>query len=225
MQPEVLSWAAVIPAYNASQTILSVLTGIARYIPRQRILLVDDGSTDETADLGRDFGAGVRRRLSNGGKGRALREGFKCVLSWSPDWIFCLDADGQHDPAMIPRFQEAIDQTDADLIIGNRSGDHMGMPLSRQFSNRVSSALLSLRTGMKLPDVQCGFRAIRAEALRRMHLQAENYDIEVEMILQAWKLGCKIAWIPIPTLYYGEPSFMRKLPETFRFIRLLARSL
>ena len=218
------TWAAIIPAYNAAEKIANVISGVSTRIPLSRILVVDDGSTDETAKAVRNSGADLLRKAVNGGKGQALRDGFKQALKWLPDWIICLDADGQHDPEAIPLFQEAAKRNGLDLIVGNRRENLKRMPLPRRFSNLSSSGLLSLRTGMKLPDVQCGYRAIRAEVLQRMDLRAQSYEIEAEMILAAWRLNCKIGWVQIPTIYRGEPSYIRKISETFRFLRVLSRS-
>ncbi len=219
-----LSWAAVIPAYNAAQTIAKTISQVADHIAKDRILVVDDGSTDATLTVVRGTGAAILQRAINGGKGLALREGFHHALEWHTDWIITLDADGQHDPAAIPQFQRIALNDEFDLLIGNRMGDLCNMPPARQFSNRVSSTLLSWRTGRRLPDVQCGFRAIKTDLLPRLRLEAKRYDIEVEMILQAWRLGGRIGWVGIPTIYRGEISFLRKFPETMRFLRLLMRS-
>ena len=175
-------WAAVIPAYNAAGTIRDVIEGVSAQIPLNRILVVDDGSTDETGYAVRNSGAQLLRREINGGKGRALQDGFQKVLEWNSDWTICLDADGQHDPAVIPNFQEAARGGLYDLIIGNRRNNLSGMPLFRRFSNFSSSYLLTLRTGIQMPDVQCGYRAIKTDILRHLDLKAISYDIEVEMI-------------------------------------------
>jgi glycosyltransferase involved in cell wall biosynthesis len=218
------SWGAVIPAYNAAGTIAEVVAGVARHLPLEAVWVVDDASTDGTAHAAQAAGARLLQRTVNGGKGCALREGFARLLEQAPDWIICLDADGQHDPGAIPEFERAADEDRGDLLVGNRLGEVSSMPLLRRFSNRSSSALLSWRTGLDLPDVQCGYRAIRNSALRRLRLTACRYDIEAEIILQAWKAGCRIGWVTIPTVYRGEPSFLRKFPETMRFLGLMARS-
>jgi glycosyltransferase involved in cell wall biosynthesis len=217
-------WTAVIPAFNAASTIQTVIIGVSKYIPIEAILIVDDGSRDDTAQRVNETGASLLRRSTNGGKGRALRDGFAKILDSQPEWIICLDADGQHDPTVVPRFQEAAGVGPFDLLIGDRTGDLATMPLPRRFSNLFSSTLISWRTGNRIHDAQCGFRAVRASFLRDLRLKAENYEIEVEMILKTWQRGGKIGWVPIPTIYQGEPSFIRKFPETMRFLRLLIRS-
>lgn len=220
---ELPSWAAIIPAYNAASTIGSVVAGVSRYIPLDRVLVVDDGSVDGTADAVQASSAQLLRQNQNGGKGLALRQGFVRALEWRPTWILCLDADGQHDPGAIPEFQDKARKDKFDLIIGRRA-DLTKMPLLRRFSNRTSSLLLSWRTRMKLHDVQCGYRALRADIVHKMNLYGERYEIEAEMILEAWRLKCRIGWVDIPTLYQGQPSFIRKTPETIRFLKLLVRS-
>lgn len=215
---------AVIPAYNAASSIGEVILGVSRHLPLHCIVVVDDGSSDGTAETAEGHGARLVRRERNGGKGCALRDGLKISLKSDPDWIICLDADGQHDPGAVPLFQKAAESGEYDLLIGNRKGNSDKMPPLRRFSNSSSSSLLSWRTGLHLPDVQCGFRAIKAEPLRSMSLQAERYDIEAEMVIQAWKRQLRIGWIDIPAIYRGEQSFIRKIPETIRFLKLLARS-
>ncbi len=218
-------WSVVIPAYNAEASLKPLIERISAHIHPEQILVVDDGSKDHTAEAAEEAGANLLKRIRNGGKGRALRDGFAEIMKLNPDWVICIDADCQHDPDAIPAFQEIAATGTYDLIIGNRVSDLTGMPLSRRFSNNFSSFLISLRTGMKMPDVQCGYRAIRADFLKRMTLQSDSYDVEVEMILRAWRMKGKIGWVEVPTIYRGEQSFLKKLPETVRFLKTLAKSL
>lgn len=219
-----ISWIVVIPAYNAATSVGKVIRGVSKHLPSHCIVVVDDGSSDGTAEAAAEHGVRLVRRERNGGKGCALRDGFSIALESGAEWIICLDADGQHNPEAIPLFQEAAESGEYDLLIGNRRTDSHKMPPLRRFSNSSSSFLLSLRTGLHLPDVQCGFRAIKAESLRRLNLRAEKYNIDAEMVLQAWKRKLKIGWIDIPAIYRGEQSFVRKFPETMRFLKLLVRS-
>ncbi|MCX6641463.1 MAG: glycosyltransferase family 2 protein [bacterium] len=218
-------WAAVIPAYNAAPSIRFVLEKLKIHLPHESILVVDDGSTDDTAETAKNCGVQVLRRNVNGGKGLALRDGFFHVAKWQSEWIICLDADGQHSPDAFPQFRQAAASGEFDLIIGTRRRSLKGMPLLRRFSNLTSSALLSLWTGRKIPDAQCGYRALRRSVITNLKLQAEKYDIETEMLLRACKLKLRIGWVDVPTIYQGEPSFLRKIPETIRFFQALARSL
>jgi glycosyltransferase involved in cell wall biosynthesis len=219
-----MRWSVVIPAYNADASLERLIARIGAFIPPGNVLVVDDGSQDRTAEVAEDAGAKLLKRIQNGGKGRALRDGFGQLAGSDADWVLCIDADGQHDPEVIPAFQQAAETGHYDLIIGNRLQDLTGMPLTRRFSNRFSSLLVSLRTGEKLPDVQCGYRAIKADLLERLNLQSEAYDIEVEMILKAWRLGGRIGWVRVPTIYRGERSFLKKFPETIRFIKAFVKS-
>jgi len=219
-----LTWAVLIPAYNAAASIGSVIQGCSRYLPLQNIIVVDDGSEDDTKVVAEESGAIVLRLDQNRGKGQALRTGFKHLTDFNPDWIICLDADGQHDPDLIPEFQHKAATGKYGLIIGNRMGDTSSMPRSRRFSNGISTLMLKWRTGIDLLDVQCGYRALRLADVLKMQLQSESYEIEVEMILAAWRNGIKIGWVPIPTMYQDESSYLKKLPETLRFLKMYLQS-
>ncbi|MBU1651644.1 glycosyltransferase family 2 protein, partial [bacterium] len=133
-----LTWAVVIPAFNAAANIATVIQGCSRHIPLDRILVVDDGSEDKTADIAEKAGAQIVIQAVNSGKGRALRTGFVAASAWHPDWIICLDADGQHDPENIPDFQAAASTGQYGVIIGNRLADTSSMPPMRRFSNSFS---------------------------------------------------------------------------------------
>ncbi|MCD6098709.1 glycosyltransferase family 2 protein [bacterium] len=214
----------LIPAYNSEKHIRSLLERIASTVPDAFILVVDDGSTDSTWEIASSFGATVIRHSCNRGKGRSLRDGFRFMLEGDFPLCITMDADLQHPPELIPNFIEKSRQG-SDIVIGNRTHDLSQMPYIRRFSNWGTSLILSWMTGLRLPDSQCGFRLIKRWVLEKVNLTTSHYDTESELIIQAAKQGARIGFVPIPTIYNGNPSHIKKIDETARFFRLVARYL
>jgi glycosyltransferase involved in cell wall biosynthesis len=220
------TFAAIVPAYNAAAFIEPVLEAIARHIPAPNIIVVDDGSVDGTALAARRSGARVIRHEANRGKGAALRTGQEAARSLPGiDAIVMLDADGQHDPAEIPRFAEEFMKGKADLIVGDRMAAAGAMPAIRVFTNRLTSAIISLRAGQRIPDSQNGYRLIRASLFARLELVTSRYEIDSEIIIKACRSGGRVASVPVSTIYGSEKSAIHPLRDTFRFIALVTRSL
>ena len=213
------SW-VLLPAFNASGAIGRVLDGVRSFAPGLDVLVVDDGSADGTAGLARARGAEVLRHPENLGKGAALRTGFSEALARGASGVLTLDADGQHPPEWIPRFLEA--STSADLVLGCRMEDADAMPWLRRQTNRVSSRLVSSLSGTTVRDSQCGFRWISAGVLRSVRLRTSHYETESEILIRAARAGFRIREIPVPAVYAGEKSAIRKIPDTARFLRMLA---
>lgn len=209
----------VIPAYRAEKTIgLLVRQVVIQGLPT---IVVDDASNDETARKAEEAGALVIRRTKNGGKGTALRQGLEEALRRDYGWFLTMDADGQHVPAEIGCFLEAAARGNEDLILGNRMGKPMRMPIERRLTNRFMSWLLSRVAGQKIPDSQCGFRLISRQVLERVRLISERFEIESELVVKSiWK-GFSVASIPVSSIYRREISFIRPLKDTVRFIRFL----
>jgi glycosyltransferase involved in cell wall biosynthesis len=219
-------FAAIVPAYNAAARIEPVLASIARYIPAHNIIVVDDGSLDDTAAIARRSGAAVLRHETNMGKGAAIKTAIERLASLAGiDAVVMLDADGQHDPAEIPRFAEEFMKGCADLIVGNRMANRAGMPAIRAFTNRLTSAVVSIRAGRRIPDSQNGYRLVRASLLRRLDLVSSRYEIDSEIIIKACHAGAVVASVPVSTIYGGEKSAIRPVQDTIRFIALVMRSL
>ncbi len=211
---------AVIPAYNAAQSLPGLLLQVKKYLPN--ILVVDDGSTDNTSEVARQAGAAVIRLEKNRGKGNALRTGFKAALENGATAVLTLDADSQHDPERIPAFLKLASPNA--LIIGCREARLDKMPFPRILSNKITSSMLSMLTGAKLRDSQSGYRLIGCEILAKVELETDHFETESELLLKAARLGYRPQFLPIPTRYDGERSFMRPALDTARFIRLLWRS-
>lgn len=210
----------MIPAYQAETTIAPLVKEVvALGLPT---IVVDDASVDRTAEIARLAGATVIRRQSNGGKGTALRQGFREVLEKGYRWCLTMDADGQHLPAEIHRFLEAALRDQADLIVGNRMGNPLGMPFKRRLTNRLMSWLLSRLAGRIIPDTQCGFRLVSRRVLEKVPLTSERFEIDSELLVKAARSRFRILSVPVSCVYRRESSFVRPIKDTIRFFRFLA---
>ena len=216
----------LIPAYNSEATLGDVLSKLVSEHPQQDILVIDDGSSDNTAAIAKKFGVQVISHGENRGKGAALRTGFQRVLEMGADAVMTLDADGQHDPMWTQKFIEAmLDKNDRDVIVGTRMHDLRSMPFHRRLSNRITSKMVSIRCGQKIEDSQCGYRLIRTDVLKHIQLTTRHFDTESEFLLKACLIGFKIGFIPISTIYNDKGSSIRHISDTFRFAQLYLRSL
>lgn len=208
---------ALIPAYDEGPRIAGVVRGALAHLP---VVVVDDGSTDDTAARADAGGAEVVLQRPNQGKGAALRAGFRRALDEGVDAVVTLDADGQHDPADIPAFLAAYATTRAELIIGRR--DFRRMPPLRRLSNELGGRAFSWAVGRPVPDNQSGFRLIGSQLMERLLASRESgFEFEVEMITTAIRAGHPIAWVPIRTIYRGEPSHIRPWRHFRSFVRIV----
>jgi len=207
---------AVIPAYQAAATLGAVVSLTAEHLP---VLVVDDGSTDETEHVAAAAGAGVLRQVPNQGKGAALRAGFRSALHQGVQAVITLDADGQHDPSSIPAFLEAWRRGLAPLIIGRR--DFSQMPLSRRLANDLGTLTFSWAVGRHVADNQSGYRLIARPLLPHLLGSTEpGFEFEVEMITLAIRAGLAIDWVPIPTIYTQQGSHIRPVAHVRNFLRV-----
>jgi glycosyltransferase involved in cell wall biosynthesis len=206
---------AVVPAFEEGPRIAAVVTAALGHLP---VVVVDDGSTDDTADRAAAAGAVVVRQVPNQGKGAALREGFRYALEHGADAVVTLDADGQHDPDEIPAFIAAYERDQPELIVGAR--DFRRMPAVRRLSNTLGGALFSAAVGRRIPDNQSGYRLIGRRLMTALLESGEDgFAFEVEMIARCIALGEPIAWVPIRTIYAGEPSHIRPWAHLTEFLR------
>jgi glycosyltransferase involved in cell wall biosynthesis len=207
---------AVIPAYEEGPRIAGVVDATLPYLP---VVVIDDGSTDDTADRAAAAGATVLRQDPNAGKGAALRRGFRYAIEMGVAAVVTLDADGQHDPAEIPAFLASFDESHPGLVIGQR--DLGSMPPIRRLSNTVGGIVLSSAIGQHLPDNQSGYRLISGTLLDHLLASDEDgFEFEVEMIARCVALGLPIRWVPIRTIYAGEPSHIQPVRHFTEFIRV-----
>jgi glycosyltransferase involved in cell wall biosynthesis len=213
----------VIPAFNAGEPLVGVARGAAGILGDERVLVIDDGSTDGAPERARAAGARVIDHAANRGKGAALATGFAAALAEGAQGVITLDADGQHDPAWIPRFIEAADG--ADIVVGSRMREPGSMPWLRVAVNRFTSAVVSALAGTRVTDSQSGFRWISSDVLRAVRLESQRFDAESEILIKAARRGFRIVEIPVPAIYGNEVSRIRPLRDTGRFLRLVGRSL
>ena len=192
----------------------------SRYLP---VIVVDDGSADDTAEQARRAGANVIEQRPNKGKGAALRLGFERALADGVDAVLTLDADGQHDPAEIPKFLAAYEvEPRPDLVIGRRN--FRTMPPTRRLANELGGRAFSWAVGQPIPDNQSGYRLIGRRVMEATLGSDEGgFEFEVEMITTVIRLGGTIAWVPIRTIY-GAPSHIRPVDHLRHFIRIVRKA-
>jgi glycosyltransferase involved in cell wall biosynthesis len=212
---------ALIPAYNEALRVAGVVEGVRTHLP---VLVVDDGSTDETARRAEEAGATVLVQNPNQGKGAALQAGFRWAMAEAYEAVVTLDADGQHDPAEIPKFLQAYDAQGADLIIGQR--DFSQMPPLRRLANWLGGLAFSWALGQRIPDNQSGYRLVRRRLMAAMLDQnvERGFEYEVEMITICVRRNFGLAWVPIRTIYAGETSHINPMQHVKNFLRLIWRT-
>lgn len=206
--------AALIPAFNCSATVGPVVAGVLQHV--SLVLVVDDGSGDDTARQAREAGAHVLRLEQNRGKGEAVRTGLPWLLAGEWTHILMLDADGQHEPNDIPGFLALADEYD--LIVGNRLHTPQAIPGKRFWTNYVGTRALSLMTGFPLEDSQCGFRLVRTSVLRRMELIGRRYSVDTEILVRAGRMRVAFAHVPVRVIYNGQVSHFRPLRDTVHIV-------
>ncbi len=212
---------ALIPGYNEGPRIGSVVRGALEHLP---VIVVDDGSRDDTAARAREAGATVIEQRPNQGKGAALRAGFRQAIATGYDAALTLDADGQHDPAEIPSFLSAwVATPQPDLVIGRRN--FRAMPPIRRLSNELGGRALSWAVGRHIPDNQSGYRLISRRVMAAtLDSDEGGFEFEVEMITTCIRSGWTIDWVPIRTIYAGEPSHIKPLAHLRDFIRIVRKA-
>jgi glycosyltransferase involved in cell wall biosynthesis len=214
--------AVVIPAYQAAATIADVVQRARRAALGAVVYVVDDGSTDATAEQGRGSGAQVLVHGQNQGKGAALRTGMDRALADGAEIVVTLDADGQHLPEEIPRLVGPIARREADLVLGARARAG-AMPWARRCTNWVAAALASRVGGVAVPDAQTGYRALARAVAEMIRPRERGYDFETAFLLAALAGGVRVRSVPVATIYEGRPSHFRLWGDTWRLAGVFTR--
>ncbi len=187
-----------------------------------RVLVIDDGSSDQTHQRAQDSGADVViRNEKNMGKGASLQRGFQYLLDHDRSFeaVVIMDSDGQHLPGELHKFSSALSQ--ADVVIGNRLLHPKGMPIVRLFTNRFMSLLISGICRKHIADSQCGYKALKRKVLEAIRFTSTRYEIDSEIILRASKAGFTLCSVPIESVYQNHKSSIQPFFDTVRFIRFL----
>ncbi|USG99019.1 glycosyltransferase family 2 protein [Thermococcus argininiproducens] len=204
----------IIPAYNEAKRIGSVLSKIPDFV--DEIIVVDDGSKDNTSEVAKNWGAKVIRLKQNQGKGAAMKAG---INEASGDIIVFMDADGQHNPKEIEKLIIPIINDEADFVIGSRLIKTQGKrPLIRKLSNFLSTFLIKLKLGIEVKDTQSGFRAIKREFLP--DIESKRYEVETELLIKAVKKGARVKETPVERIYGIETGHFR-FEDIIRFLKVL----
>ena len=207
----------LIPAWNEAIRIKPILEVFNESLP---VLVVDDGSSDETAAVARNAGVDVVVHPQNMGKGVALTTGFEWALAQGYDAVLTLDADGQHDPEEAPKFIEAYERGEGDLIIGRR--DFRQMPSYRAFGNSVGTWMLSKVLGVKVYDNQCGYRLYTRKLLETVDMERAGFEFEVEVLVEAVAAGLTIGWVEVRTIYgIDKKSYFHPFHDSLKFLDMV----
>jgi glycosyltransferase involved in cell wall biosynthesis len=204
---------AEIPAYNEQRFIGSVVLQTLQYA--DTVIVVDDGSTDDTAQIAKAAGAQVVRHPHNQGKGIALNTGFSAARALDPQVVVTLDADGQHLPEEITRVVAPVLEDRADIVVGSRYLESKSkVPLHRVWGHKAFNLVNNLASGVSLSDSQSGFRAFSPSALRAISFRSNGFTVESEMQFLAQKHALRLSDIPITIQYHDKP----KRPASVRSI-------
>jgi glycosyltransferase involved in cell wall biosynthesis len=210
---------ALIPAYNEQKSISRLVESLLRM--ELQVWVLDDGSTDNTAELAEKQGARVYRFPELRGKTARLRGALRRIPS-EVQWILCLDGDGQHDPGDFENFLKVAEE--ADLVIGNRFHHPRGMPFLRFTANKLMSAMLNMMSGGTHADTQCGYRLIRRGWLGSWLPRGNDFEWESELYLHAIRTGGRVKSVPVRCIYGEEESQISFWRDLNHFLRLLWRT-
>ena len=214
--------AAVIPAYQDEKHIGDIVRRVRQRL--DHVLVIDDGSNDQTAQRAREAGAEVIVHDQNRGKGDAIKTGLGHWLDREVTWVSLLDSDGQHLPEEIDRFiAAAASATRPSFFIGNRMSDVAAMPFIRRVVNRYMSRRISRLCRQKIPDTQCGFRMLDRQLIPELLGGGDRYDYETEVLIIASRKGYRIESVPITTVYSDQVSKIRPVRDALCFFKLMRR--
>lgn len=189
----------MIPAYNEARHIGEVVHDVLPFV--ERVIVTDDGSSDGTDEIARKNGALVLRHFNNCGAGAATMTGLVGARELGFDVAITIDADGQHNPADIPKLLDAMKKYDADLVLSNRFGEKNSIPFIRRIFNAIGNLVTFTATGMFVSDSQSGFKAFGPKALQQVDLRMSGFEFCTEIIREAVQNGWHVVSVPTKVTY------------------------
>ena len=196
-----------IPVYNEQRHVSPVVQEVIRYA--SDVLVIDDGSTDQTPCLLAKQPVDVIRHARNRGYGRSIRDAMRWTNCYGYDWLITMDCDEQHEPASLPDFFRAIEDDEADIISGSRYLDPEGRgdrpPEERRRINATVTETINVCLDLSITDAFCGFKAYRAAALKQLKLSEDGYAMPLQLWVQAAAHDLRIMEVPI-RLIYNDPN-------------------
>jgi len=215
----------ILPAYNEEISIGSVVL-LARYYA-DSVIVVDDGSSDRTAEIAKKAGAEVIVHEANKGKGAALKTGFAAADDLGADIIVTMDSDGQHNPAEIPKLVDPIIKGEADMVNGSRylNGLDKNTPSYRRVGQTILDGATKLNSGLQITDSQSGFRAFSASTKNVFRFKAQGMAIESEMLADAGKSGLRIAEVEIGVRYDVDCSTVNPIKHGFGVLFMILKDI
>jgi glycosyltransferase involved in cell wall biosynthesis len=207
----------ILPAKNEAEGLRRTLPGIRGLLPDAELLVVDDGSTDDTAEVAREFGATVLRSPYSMGNGAAIKRGARAAKG---EVLVFMDADGQHDAALIPRLLARLDEG-YDMVVGARGWDgqaSVGRGLANSFYNRLASEM----TSHPVRDLTSGFRVVRADKFREfLHLLPNGFSYPTTITMAFFRSGYGVAYEPIPVAQRLGKSHIKPFRDGMRFLLII----
>ncbi len=207
----------ILPAKNEAQGLRQALPGVRELLPEAEIIVVDDGSTDQTAAIAREFGARVLSSPYSMGNGASIKRGARAA---SGDVLVFMDADGQHNAALIPRLLERLDQG-YDMVVGARGWDGQAS-VGRGLANGLYNRVASLMTGFQVADLTSGFRAVRADKFKEfLHLLPNGFSYPTTITMAFFRSAYAVAYEPIPVAQRLGKSHIRPIRDGMRFLLII----
>ncbi len=209
----------ILPAKNEAANLPPLLSQLTTQFPAAEILVVDDGSTDATAQVSQDYGVKVVRHPYSMGNGAAVKTGTRHAVG---DVLVFMDADGQHDPSDIARLLDKFDEG-YEMVVGARQADTHAS-LSRRLANHGYNKLASWMTGYSIADLTSGFRAVRARHFRKfLYLLPNTFSYPTTSTMAFFRAGFPVAYVPIRAGQRGGKSHIRLLQDGSRFVLIILK--